>query len=465
MIIHLLKYLDLMELANYGSGVAGSSLVNGTSGSDSDTSGGSILSTIIGWFTKIFGGIFNGGIIPGSNSTTTTGGYDSSMGGYYDSSYSGDYSSYGGDYSSSSSSTSSLDQKTNYNSDGYTWDRSKAILLPNNGKGPNGSYEAQQWAALQKDPDAYVKQIAEWNNRDISKVPAMNATARNEMLKSSNGLNAYVDYYMNRSAPLGVTRGIFDLTNAKKWSWNRSKAITVPRINSPQDQKNWEAIKNDPDKLAKYIAELNGRDISHVAAMNYTAKNELLKSQGGKDAYVDYMMQHSLPLETTWRKWIKGTGANEVERGAKAAGSWSSYLNQNLAGYGSNHKPAGKGAGEYYNDQLAAQRADSLNKAATEARTEKNNITVRETNNINPTMDKTTAVMLKAIITLVESLVANTSKVDGIYELLAQLVTQSGKGNEATIAAIGQLASSNANKGIDAGLQALKEAVDSIIAS
>ena len=446
-----------------GGGIAASSVASGIGSSDSGSSGsgGSILQSIIGWFSKVFSAIFNGGKMDTDSSTATTGGYTD----YYGSSLGMDSGLYTGSDYYSSSSSSTANQKTNYNSDGYVWDRNSAILLPNNGKGPNGSYEAQQWAALQKDPDAYVRQIAEWNQRDISKVPAMNAAARNEMLKSSNGLNAYVDYYMNRSAPLGVTRGIFDLTNAKKWSWNRSKAITVPRINTPQDAKTWDEIKNDPDRLAKYIAELNGRDISHVAAMNATAKNELLKTQGGKDAYVDYMMQHSLPLETTWRKWIKGTGASEVERGAKAAGTWNSYLNQNLAGYGSNHKPAGKGAGEYYNDQVAAQRADSLNKAATEARTEKNNITVHETNNIAPTMDKTTAVMLKAIITLVESLVSNTSKVDGIYELLAQLVTQNGKGNEATVAAIGQLAASNANKGVDAGLQALKEAVDSIIAS
>ena len=45
-----------------------------------------------------------------------------------------------------------------------------------------------------------------------------------------------------------------------------------------------------------------------------------------------------------------------------------------------------------------------------------------------PVMDKSTALMLKTIITLVEQLVDNTSKVDAIYSVLAEYVNNGGGG-------------------------------------
>ena len=249
---------------------------------------------------------------------------------------------------------------------------------------------------------------------------------------------------------IAIGDNIFNLSNAPTWQWDRKKAVLQPNINDPSAYRMWEETKRNPDKYAQFIAGLNGRDISRVPKLDSYAKSELLKA--GKDAYVDYMMERSLPLESTWRKWLVNSGeSDDAERRMKEDGTWDAYLNKQLAGHGT----VLAGRGTY--TSTPALRASQLQNAASNQTT--NNIRV------NATMDKTSAMMLKAIIALVETLVSNTSKVENIYELLAKLVTQNGQGNEATAAAIAQLSASNNNNSIDAGLQALKETVDSILAS
>ena len=78
---------------------------------------------------------------------------------------------------------------------------------------------------------------------------------------------------------------------------------------------------------------------------------------------------------------------------------------------------------------------------------------------------KSIALLVKSLIPLVETIVKNTNSIDGIYNLVAQLVQQGGGTSEEAGKAFAMISESmQANKNIDSDLQGLKDTVNRILA-
>lgn len=75
------------------------------------------------------------------------------------------------------------------------------------------------------------------------------------------------------------------------------------------------------------------------------------------------------------------------------------------------------------------------------------------------------AILLKSIITLIETLVKNTDRIDNIHEVLVSIAKSKGINDAATLAAIDKVSKSNDNSSIESSLSGLKAIVDNILAS
>ena len=75
------------------------------------------------------------------------------------------------------------------------------------------------------------------------------------------------------------------------------------------------------------------------------------------------------------------------------------------------------------------------------------------------------AILLKSIITLIETLVKNTGRIDNIHEVLVAIAQAKGVNDAATLAAINNATKSNSNSSIEDSLSGLKAMVDNILAS
>ena len=82
---------------------------------------------------------------------------------------------------------------------------------------------------------------------------------------------------------------------------------------------------------------------------------------------------------------------------------------------------------------------------------------------------KDTAALLKVIISLIESLVSNTDKINNIYDVLANYCKANlgaqGQQAAAAVGALQEQSKSNSNSDIENSLSSLKATVDSILAS
>ena len=85
------------------------------------------------------------------------------------------------------------------------------------------------------------------------------------------------------------------------------------------------------------------------------------------------------------------------------------------------------------------------------------------TNTTSFNIDKSTAILLKTIITCIETVASNTSSINGIYEILTEMAKHGGS-TEAALAAI-EAANINKNTQVDGALDNLKATVDAILAS
>jgi len=172
------------------------------------------------------------------------------------------------------------------------------------------------------------------------------------------------------------------------------------------------------------LAKWNNRTLKGVAGIPSNAQSSMSDQQ-----IIDYYMNNS--------KAGSGSGL--------ARGRGSRRSNPYIANYAT---PSGRGSSTRY---TYAGRGPEATPAG--------NTTI-----INPgNMDKTTAMLLKTIITCIETVASNTSSINGIYEVLTEMAKRGGS-TEAALAAI-EAANANKNTQVDGALESLKATVDAILAS
>ena len=94
---------------------------------------------------------------------------------------------------------------------------------------------------------------------------------------------------------------------------------------------------------------------------------------------------------------------------------------------------------------------------------------------ISTSMSKSTALLLKTIITLIEQLVDNTSKVESIYDVLSNYIASGGGSNmsedqqtailKAATTYTDRTIGSNSNSNVQNTLSSLRTQVDAVLAS
>lgn len=293
--------------------------------------------------------------------------------------------------------------------------------------------------------------------------------------------------------------------------------------NSAEALKDWELVKDDPVRFFKLLAQKNNRDFSSIRFPNGPALDEMRK-RGSKAIcdWVDNAMPKTLPKKDNFDEWINldysspwdiseftnafpnyaiFKGLSNIDSAISKYTVDDTYDTENDNGDGSsfenydpnknylnnkgtvNSNTAGKGSGGrnfYDKKHLELQKEYNIKHLSGWGTTQGHSGTNRPSKSVyvgkgtadtqrivtvsSPSAQRVapeTAVLLKAIVTLIESLVKNTSQVDGIFELVKTIAEQNGVSDAAMLSALNNLKSNGSD--IEPGLAELKKTVDSML--
>lgn len=315
--------------------------------------------------------------------------------------------------------------------------------------------------------DSSTKQVADPTGINFS------GNSPVELMKSILGKIKY-----DMSGPRNPEKGSADCSSTVNWAIKKAGGPdiggnTSAQYNNPNLKTVWYGNGSVANSLPSNIKE---NDILFFSRPNsgYTVGRQ--DRVGHIELYAGngQMIGHGSDMGPKLQKVPLGMGKNggliKVSRVA-AGGSGLLDLNNSAAGSGlmllnnssKNKNPFVDNGRIIYNNSVSySKRSAGASAIPTDGVTKSAVIS-----NTKSGITKETAALLKVIITLIESLVSNTNRIDNIYDVLVNYCQSNlaQQGTEAVAAVQALQQGSSSNDSVESSLSSLKETVDSILAS